>query len=363
MSTSSEHADTVRAEALESRARASAPPWTSMHDLAGEHMGGAVIAWDDDFFAEAANLIRREEPRFDAERFTDRGKWMDGWETRRRRTPGHDWAIVQLGTRAHLAGVDVDTAHFVGNAPSHAAIDIADWSGEAPDWSADAATDAGSTQWMESIQWIEAVPQQPVRDCSHNWFPIAEAGPATLVRLRIYPDGGVARLRVYGTPAIDWQQLIASATRLDLACATVGGRVLDTSDRFFAHPENLILPTRPRNMGEGWETRRRRGPGHDWITVALGHRARIDEVVVDTAFYKGNFPESCEVAARRTDAPEGDWTTIVARTPLMADAVHRLEVAATDSGPWDELRLTIHPDGGVARLQAFGVPTESGPQP
>jgi allantoicase len=107
----------------------------------------------------------------------------DGWETKRRRGPGHDWAIIRLARRGVIERVELDTDHFKGNAPGSAMLECCD----AVD-SFDAAT----------ARWEELLPNTPLEaDARHRWDDLP-GKPATHVRLKIYPDGGVARLRLYG---------------------------------------------------------------------------------------------------------------------------------------------------------------------
>ena len=101
----------------------STPDFTALADLASARLGGRAAAANDDFFAPRANLLKPQPPVFIPGKFTARGKWMDGWESRRRRTPGHDWCVVRLGLPGIVRGVDVDTSFFTGNYPSHCSID------------------------------------------------------------------------------------------------------------------------------------------------------------------------------------------------------------------------------------------------
>ncbi|OGG55538.1 MAG: allantoicase [Candidatus Handelsmanbacteria bacterium RIFCSPLOWO2_12_FULL_64_10] len=296
-------------------------------NLAQPRLGAAVIDANDEFFAEKENLIRPEPPVFIEGKFTDRGKWMDGWETRRRRAPGHDWCVVRLGLPGIVRGVDIDTAHFLGNHPPEASLDAGD----------------GST-------WTEILPRSALEPGSHNLFPARGRSACTHVRLNIFPDGGVARLRVYGEAFVDWSAGDPNALR-DLAAIENGGRVLACNDMFFGPKDNLILPGRGTHMGDGWETKRRRTPGHDWVIVALGHEGVIRNVEVDTAHFKGNYPNRCSIEAARS---ETDWKTLLPEQKLRADHRHFFESELLDVGPVTRVRLNIFPDGGVSRLRVYG---------
>ncbi|MGH9379350.1 MAG: allantoicase [Thermoanaerobaculia bacterium] len=320
--------------------------FTELTDLASERLGATVLWANDEFFAPKERLLAEAEPVQDPHRYTDRGTWMDGWETRRRRQPGHDACLIRLGCPGVVRGVVVDTRHFVGNAPQAFALDGVELVSEGPNLAALLAPDM---VWQPLLARHYLVPD------AINPFPIAGDDRVTHLRFSIFPDGGVARLRVHGEPAPDWQAL-SRRGEVDLAAAEHGGRVLATSDGFFGRPHNLILPGPPRGMQDGWETRRRRGPGHDWVVVRLARPGRINRIEVDTTFFKGNAPESCrlEGCAPGDYAEDGTpWLTLVERARLEPHACH--ELALSEQGPpVSHLKLSIFPDGGVARLRAWG---------
>jgi len=317
--------------------------FTDLVDVAAARLGGEVLLANDEFFAPKENLLRPEKPVWREGEYTDRGKWMDGWETRRRRTPGHDWCIVRLGLPAVLHGVMVDTSYFKGNYPEQCSIEAC-----AVDGPAQADALAAGT----GVEWREVLPRSALRGDAENAFSIADRGRVTHLRFNIYPDGGVARLRVYGEP-VRGPGLRPGVT-VDLSALENGALVVACSDMFFGHRHNLILPGRSTHMGDGWETKRRRGPGHDWTIVRLAARGTIQRVEVDTHHFKGNAPESCSIES--CDAAEADaWTTLLPQTALQPHAQHRFEVSA---GPATHARLAIYPDGGIARLRLFGTVLE-----
>jgi allantoicase len=321
-------------------------------DLASAALGGEALLATDEFFAGKENLLRPERAAFDPNAYTDRGKLMDGWESRRKRVPGHDWCLVKLGVPGRIRGVDIDTAFFLGNHPPFASVDAVFLPGATAEELRDAAT------------WVEIVPQVPLRRGSQNLaatLPAGAEGVWTHLRLNIYPDGGVARLRAYGEPVPAEHVVHEVHGLVDLAVATHGGRAVACSDSFFASMDNLLLPGRAPHMGHGWETRRSRPPGQDWIIVQLGQPGRIERLDVDTAHFKGNYPDRCAVDAicwpgappeALTRSP--DWVNVVPSTKLRADMGHLLSLTST--GPWTHLRLRIFPDGGVSRLRAYGTP-------
>ncbi|HEX8774690.1 MAG TPA: allantoicase [Pyrinomonadaceae bacterium] len=326
--------------------------FTELVDLAQERLGGAVLSASDEFFAPKENLLKASQPIFIEGKYTDLGKWMDGWESRRRRTPGYDWCIIRLGLSGRIRGVVVDTSHFKGNYPEHCSLEACTVEGHAD---ASLLTDP-------SIEWTEILPHSKLQGDSLNPFEIADERRFTHLRFKIYPDGGVARLRVYGEVVPDWNRLAARGGEIDLAAIEHGGLVLSCSDMFFGHRHNLIMPGRALNMSDGWETKRRRGPGHDWTIIRLGTRGHIRRVEVDTAHFKGNFPESCSLEGRDVKGQMSDdesaaspaWQEILTRTLLQAHTRHFFEEELKDIGPLTHLRFNIYPDGGVSRLRVYG---------
>ncbi len=323
------------------------PLFTSLVDLAAERLGGQALAANDEFFAPKENLLKPGRGVFIPDKYTDRGKWMDGWETRRRRTPGHDWCAVRLGLPGVVRGVDIDTNHFLGNHPPHASLDAC-------------ALPEGASP--EQAAWTEILPKAPLAPGSRNLFAIADPRRWTHVRLNIYPDGGVARLRVFGFAVPDWSTFDADAV-LDLAAVEHGGLALGCSDRFFSPMQNLILPGPCQHMGDGWETRRRRGPGHDWVVVRLGAAGRLRRVEVDTTHFKGNYPDACslegcfapEAGVEGFDPAAQAWNEVLPPTKLQADHRHVFAGELAAEGPFTHIRLNIYPDGGVARLRVLGT--------
>ena len=313
--------------------------FTDLPDLASARVGGKALFANDDFFAARSNLVRPEAAVFVPGKYTARGKWMDGWESRRRRVPGHDWCIVRLGLRGRVRGVDIDTSHFNGNQPESASLEGCDLRGSGI-----------SLRVLERAGWRELLPAAPLKPSAHHLLPVASHAPVTHVRLNIFPDGGVARLRVHGEVAVDLDRL--RGRTVDLAAVENGGVVLSASDSHFGRKEHLNLPGRASSMAEGWETRRRRGPGHDWAIVRLGAAGRLERIEVDTNHFKGNFPESFSLEARHD--PETEWTEVVPRTKLRAHARHLYGKELRARGPFTHVRLRIYPDGGVSRLRVHG---------
>jgi allantoicase len=323
--------------------------FTEQIDLASEKLGGAVLYANDDFFAPKENLLKPGAPVWIEGKYTDLGKWMDGWETRRRRSPRldekFDWCVIRLGLTGVVRGVVVDTAFFRGNFPSHCSIEVCTIDGQ-PDVEKLLSADA---------VWTEILPVSELKGDSENLFAINYDRRVTHLRLKIYPDGGVARLRVYGEVVPDWKALKKRESEIDLAAAEHGGVVLDVSDMFFGHKHNLIMPGQAQDMGDGWETKRRRGAGFDWCVIKLGSRGNIKRVEVDTSHFKGNYPESCSIeVGSGTNPSEIVWQELLPDAKLQAHTRHVFVDELKDCGAVTHARFNIYPDGGVSRLRLYG---------
>ena len=332
-----------------------APVFTQLTDLAAERLGGKVIYATDDFFAEKENLIKPTRGIFITDKYTDRGKWMDGWESRRKRTPGHDWAVVQLATPGSISGFDIDTNFFLGNHPPYASIEavyIKEGS---------SVTDLPTEQagW-ETIEWKEILPKSHLDAGSQNFYESNSNDLFTHIRLHIYPDGGVARLRVYGEVYKDWGAINVNE-EVDLVAAINGGKAIACNDMFFSAMGNLIMPGRGINMGDGWETKRNRIPGNsDWVILKLAIPGTIERIVVDTCHFKGNYPDSCSIEGCVSENEKeiinnnATWQIILPQQKLSADAEHEFINEVQNIGIVSYVRLNIFPDGGISRLRSFG---------
>jgi len=326
------------------------PTFTKLTDLAAERLGGRTLLCSDDFFAEKENLLKPGRGVFITDKYTDRGKWMDGWESRRKRTPGYDWCIIQLATPGKIIGVDIDTNHFLGNHPPFASIDAC---------SLDPNSD------IENAQWIEILPKSPLKAGSQNFYEMKDASSGkniySHVRLNIYPDGGVARLKVYGEVYKDWS--LVKEEQVDLAAAENGAKSVLCNDMFFSHMDNLIMPGRGVNMGDGWETKRNRTPNNrDWVIVRLAHKGVIEKIVIDTCHFKGNYPDTCTLEGcnilQKSESKfygfDIAWTTILPQTKLSADKEHYFENEIVSKDAFTHVRLSIFPDGGISRMRLWG---------
>ena len=320
---------------------------TQWINLAQPRLGAEALVCSDDFFAPMARMLQPEDPVFIPGKYDDHGKWMDGWESRRKRVEGYDWCIVRLGLAGVIKAVEFDTRHFTGNYAPAASVEGCRVTYGDPD---------------ETTQWVEVVAAKTLQGNDRRVVTADLENEFTHVRLNIFPDGGMARFRVYGVPSVDWSQKQAGSDLIDLAALINGGRPVVANDAHFGKPENLLAPGRGVNMGDGWETRRRREPGNDWCILQLGAPGVIERVEVDTAHFKGNFPAGCSLqAAHVTDGTDEAlptramfWQEIMPLHPLSMDAVHTFDI---DPSPVvTHIRFNIFPDGGVSRLRLWGRP-------
>jgi allantoicase len=315
-------------------------------NMADERLGARALFATDEFFAPAGRMLSANDPEWRAGVYDDHGKWMDGWESRRRRDQGHDYCIVQLAGPCTLALLEIDTRYFTGNYPPNASVQAC-LTTSAPD---------------EHTRWTELLPYSPLGGDRRNFFELESSGVWTHLRLDIFPDGGVARFRAYGSVHRDWTQ--AGNEAIDLAAALNGGRALACSDEHYGSMHNLLLPGRGASMADGWETRRRRGPGYDWAILSLGHAGRIEYVEVDTAYFKGNYPHQISINAallrRGEDADLSgqclDWPLLLEPQLLKADNIVQFRAELRDLGTVSHLRVNMHPDGGLSRVRLFGQP-------
>jgi allantoicase len=320
-------------------------------NVADGRLGAAALSATDEFFAPASRMLQASEPEWRAGVYDAHGKWMDGWETRRRRDRGHDHCVVRLAGPCTLALLEIDTRYFTGNYPPFASVQAA----------------RAATEPDAETQWTDLLPSSALEGDHRNFFELQSTGIFTHLKLNLYPDGGVARLRAYGTLHRDWTEATGQET-VDLAAALNGGRALACSDEHYGSMGNLLLPGRGASMADGWETRRRREPGFDWVILRLGASGRIHTVEVDTAHFKGNYPHQISMhAAKLPDSADEDltsqclyWPALLEPEFLQADSVVQLRAQLRDLGSVSHVRVNIHPDGGLSRVRLFGQPDRRG---
>ena len=322
-------------------------------DLCSERVGGETLSCSDDFFAEMENLLKPGRGIFIDDKYTERGKWMDGWESRRSygRDDGRefDWCIIRLGIAGVIHGLDIDTNYFRGNAPQMVSVEAC----------------VSATQPNAETIWHTILNKSEVQAHSQNLFEINAPQSWTHVRLNMFPDGGIARFRVYGEADVNWDNFVADEL-IDLASIKNGAKALLVSDMFFSDKNNLIMPGRGKDMGDGWETKRRRDPGPDWSIVKLATSGSIEKVLIDTCHFKGNFPDTFKLEGLVTDSDdfneaneELDWKTIIPQTKLFAHREHLFinEIEVDNLQHFSHVKLSIYPDGGISRMRVFGKRT------
>lgn len=323
------------------------PDWALRSvNLADPRLGAQAIVASDEFFAPLKRMLDPAPAVFIPGKYDDHGKWMDGWETRRKRTTGHDWAIIKLGRKGTITGFDVDTSHFTGNYAPAIAIEGTDATSDDP-------------AVLEHAAWTPLLDATSLQGNSHHLLKAIGSGAFSHLRIHIYPDGGVARLRVYGQPVGSFNDPGAT---YDLAALENGGRVVACNDAHYGSPSNILLPGRGVNMGDGWETRRRREPGNDWCIIELGTAGIIECIEVDTAHFRGNYPDRCSVQAARVEGGTDQslitqamfWPLLMGEQKLEMHAIHRFTDGLAELGPVTHVRFNIIPDGGVSRLRLWG---------
>jgi len=315
-------------------------PFRHWVQLEQPRLGTRVVYATDDFFAAKERLIDSKPPVFIDDKYDDHGKWMDGWESRRKRTPGHDHCVIRLGLPGVVHGVDIDTSFFTGNYPPQVSLEACVSDKDHPE-----------------DGWFELLPKTDLVGDAHHFLEVECDTVITHLRLHIYPDGGIARLRVFGEVRPDFSGLDEV---IDLLALENGGRALACSDEHYGSMHNLNVAGRGVNMGDGWETARRRGPGNDWVILALGHPGIVESVEVDTAHFKGNYPDRVALDGALLPAgavPAHDdacWLPILPESTLAMDKQHIFATELLSSGPISHVRMSIYPDGGISRLRLFG---------
>jgi allantoicase len=317
-------------------------------NLADERLGARAIAASDEFFAPKERMLAPTAAVFVPDKYDEHGKWMDGWESRRKRGPGHDWCVVRLARPGRLVGADLDTSHFTGNYPPAASLE-------------GCRVEQGDPG--DDAPWFPLLPSVNLGGNRHHYFPLAGEWSCTHVRVNLFPDGGLARLRLYGVPEFDPAARDEEGL-VDLAAALQGGTVVAANNEHFGLASNLLLPGRGVNMGDGWETRRRREPGNDWCIVALARPGCIAAIEVDTCHYKGNYPARCSIQAALVAGGTADslvtqamfWPELLPAQTLGPDAQHYFREGIAAHAQVSHVRFNIYPDGGISRLRLRGTP-------
>ena len=316
-------------------------------NLASPKAGAEIIDVSDDFFAKCDRMLSDSDPIFIDEKYDDHGKWMDGWESRRKRVEGNDWAVIGLGGRCSIKDAIIDTSHFTGNYPPAASLDF----------SSNDRYEKGSMDWQTLLE------KQILNGDQVNDFKLVENENATFVRLNIYPDGGVARLRLFGD-LIPFSQDLSKD--IELSALKNGGKIIGYNNAHYGNVNALLSEGRGTTMGDGWETRRRRVPGHDFIIIELGKSGIISSIEIDTCHFKGNFPDRASIQTidlknendkLKAIESSSEWQFLLGEKKCKADYIHSYgKDDLLHEKTVSHIRLNIYPDGGVSRLRIFGQP-------
>ena len=312
-------------------------------NLASSKLGTKVMSFSDDFFGKVSRMLNDKAPQFIEDKYDNHGKWMDGWESKRRRDGGHDWAIIKLGSPGKVYEIEIDTSFFTGNYPPFASIQGL-YSEKKPDHNDD---------------WKIILKKQKLQgDKVHNFK--VNSTKVNYIRFQIFPDGGIARLRLLGHVEIDLEKF--KNKKIELSSLNLGGKIIAYNNAHYGDVSALLTSGRGKTMGDGWETRRRREPGNDWIIIKLAKSGIIEEIEIDTAHFKGNFPDKASISAAFFDEKEKvssiikqnkNWKEILPPTKLKADKIHRFKKIIR-SDEVNYVKLNIFPDGGVSRFRVFG---------
>jgi len=316
-----------------------------MINLADPRIGSKIIFKTDDFFAAAHRILKTDIPVFKDGLFDKHGKWMDGWETRRRRSKGYDYLVLKLGKPGKIFDIDIDTSHFNGNQPTHASLEGC-FSRSKPN---------KKTKWTRLLGKKKLGPNK-----NHN-FKSQNKSTFNYIRLNIFPDGGVARLRLYGKMEIDKKTI--NNKNINLTSVLNGASIVGCNNEHFGRAENIIAPGKGKNMGDGWETRRSRGKNFDWLIIKFGKPGLIKKLEIDTHHFKGNYPDSCSIqtAIINKDLSNNlivknskNWKFILNKSKLSAHKKHVFKKFLIKRNKENYLKINIYPDGGISRIRAFG---------
>ena len=312
-------------------------------DLAQPRLGTKVIYKTDDFFASANRIISPTIPVFKEGVFDKHGKWMDGWESRRKRTPGHDYIILKLGKPGKISKINVDTSHFNGNQPEMISVEGAN----------------SNSSKINQLKWQTLLTKKKTKANNKHFFKISNRKIFTHIKFNIFPDGGVARLKLYGSIAKSNQ---FSNKKINLASLLDGASVIACNNEHFGKAENILAPGKAKNMGDGWETRRRRHKGHDWLILNSIDGNSVDKIEISTHHFKGNFPSHCSLQAtflssknsKRILNSSNKWKYLLKNTKLSANKTHIFKNSLMKKEKINHIKINIFPDGGISRFRIFG---------
>ena len=319
-------------------------------DLAQSRLGSKIVYKTDEFFAPAKRIINPWPPVFKEGVFDKHGKWMDGWETKRKRNKGHDYLILKLGRPGKIHKVDIDTSYFNGNQPSKVSLDACYSKNILPN---------------KNSRWINILKKKSTKPNSHHFFNIKNKSIFTHIKLNIYPDGGVARIRIYGK--VELKNVNFRNKLINLSSMLNGASIVGCNNEHFGRAENILAPGKSKNMGDGWETRRSRGKNFDWLIIKFGRTGTINKIEIDTHHFKGNYPDKCTVQAAYISKKisnysivkkSNKWKSLLNKVKLKANKKHSFNNRTMKKNKINFIKINIYPDGGISRIRAFGKVTK-----
>ena len=298
-------------------------------DLASDRLRGYVLASSDQACTSHVGLLGSNAPNSEG-----------GWRTRRRRDTGHDWAILRLGVPGILESLELETDD---DRPTHILLE---------------GCSAPHTCPVDKLKdWETLVSKSVLEDSSSHRFAITSGKRYTHLRLSIFPDGSITRLRALGHPVPAWMAPGgAPPGSLDLAAVANGAELNDWSDSRSGVPTSLIYPGSRSDKTPGWTTRRRRQSGHEWVTIRLGAAGRVVGVTFDTEGLEGDIPAkvSLEGSSAEKVPAEGEWQGVLPAVPALPNTEHHFSAEVEDNSDIRWVRLKLHPDGGMTRLRVWG---------
>ena len=314
-------------------------------NLAQSRLGSKIVYKTDEFFAPAKRIINPWPPVFKEGVFDKHGKWMDGWETRRKRKKDHDYLILKLGKPGKIYKVDIDTSYFSGNQPTKVSLEACYSKKKLPN---------------KNTKWIKILKNKPTKANSHHFFNIKNKSIFTHIKLNIYPDGGVARIRIFGSMQIKKK---FSKKIINLTSVLNGATPIACNNEHFGSAENILAPGIGKNMGDGWETRRSRGKNFDWLIIKCATAGKINKIQIDTHHFKGNYPDKCslqatylntKISSKTIVEKSKKWRLLLNKTKLHAHKKHNFQNKLMKNKKVNYIRINIFPDGGISRIRVFG---------
>ena len=314
-------------------------------DLAQSRLGSKIVFKTNEFFAPAKRIINPWPPIFKEGVFDKHGKWMDGWETKRKRGKGYDYLILKLGRPGRISKIDIDTSYFSGNQPSKVSLHACFSKKKLPN---------------KNSKWTTILKKKPTKANSHHFFNIKNKSIFTHIKLNIFPDGGVARIRIYGS-----MKILKNFTGkvLNLTSVLNGATPIACNNEHFGRAENILAPGMGKNMGDGWETRRSRGKNFDWLIIKCATAGKINKIQIDTHHFKGNYPDKCSIQAAFIDKKISSraivnnskkWKLLLNKVKLYAHKKHNFKNNLMKSKKINYIKINIFPDGGISRIRVFG---------